>query len=64
MYVLSMYASVLLSHARENNNDNNNDNYFKNFTQMSNRIKRLSDYILSPKDHHIMQKQFILYSVQ
>lgn len=64
MYVLSMYASVLLSHARENNNDNNNDNYFKNLTQMSNGIKRLSDYILSPKDHHIMQKQFILYSVQ
>lgn len=60
MYVLSMYASVLLSHATENNNDN----YFKNFTQMSNRIKRLSDYILSPKDHHIMQKRFILYSLQ
>lgn len=59
MYVLSMYASVPLSHATEhnnNNNNNNNANYFKNYTEMSNRIKRLSDYILSPKDHHIMQK--------
>lgn len=62
MYVLSMYASVLLSHATDHNN--NNANYFKNFTEMSNRIKRLSDYILSPKDHHIMEKRFILYSVQ